>query len=56
MKKTLQDILGAKVDPVFFAFSCLLLIIVLATAQAFVQDIMKVSDNVQYIPAPVFKK
>jgi hypothetical protein len=45
MQNRLQNILTAKVDPIFFAFSCLLLILVSMTAQTLVQDIMKTSDD-----------
>ena len=45
MKDKLQQTLGAKVDPLFFAFSCILLILLLISAQVMIRDIARESDN-----------
>jgi len=45
MENRLRSTLTATVDPVFFAFSCLLLILVLLSAHIMIRDIMKESDE-----------
>jgi hypothetical protein len=45
MKDKLKAILSSKVDPVFFVFSCLLLILFSVGAQLLVQDIANESDR-----------
>jgi len=45
MENRSRSTLAATVDPIFFAFSCLLLILVMLSAQIMIRDIMKESDD-----------